>query len=56
MGPFVVMPNHIHTIIILHGTVGASLVGAQSTHNRAITRVAPTLDDVIGPEWDRGRE
>ena len=48
MGPSVVMPNHIHTITVLHGTVGAPLVGAQSTPNRATTRVAPTLGDVIG--------
>ena len=47
MGPSVVMPNHIHAITVLHGTV-APLVGAQSTPNRATTRVAPTLGDVIG--------
>ncbi len=45
--PFVVMPNHIHTIIVLHGTVGASLVGARPTPNRATTRVAPASDDVV---------
>ncbi len=47
MGPCVVMPNHIHAIIVLHRTVGAPLVGAQSTPNRATTRVA-LLGDVIG--------
>ena len=29
-------------VIVLHATAGASLVGAQYTHNRATTRVAPT--------------
>ena len=48
VGPSVVMPNHAHDIIVLHATVGASLVGAQSgnhraTTTRATTRVAPTF-------------
>ena len=38
MDAFVVMPNHIHGIII----VGASLVGAQNPDARTTTRVAPT--------------
>ncbi len=29
VGSFVVMPNHVHGIIVLQETVGASLVGAQ---------------------------
>ena len=33
MGCFVVMPNHVHGIIVLHETVGASLVGAQCEDN-----------------------
>ena len=54
---FVVMPNHIHGIIVIDGPVGASLVdalddvGARVTmarDTRATTRVAPTLGDVIG--------
>ena len=60
IGPFVIMPNHIHGIIATHGNVGAPLVGAQrladgqsrendaSRENRATTRVAPTLGNVIG--------
>ena len=47
---FVVMPNHIHGIIVFatRVSVGAPLVGAQdvtpnmTTDNRATTRVAPT--------------
>ena len=41
------MPNHVHGIIVLQETVGASLVGAQAEgngpigDNRATTRVAP---------------
>jgi len=48
---FIVMPNHWHGVIAI---VGASLVGAQNGDviadgdNRATTRVAPTLGDVIG--------
>ena len=52
VGCFVVMPNHVHGVIVLHEPVGASLVGAQCEairdnepigNNRATTRVAPTL-------------
>jgi putative transposase len=53
---FVVMPNHIHGIIVFatRVSVGAPLVGAQGVapnrtiDNRATTRVAPTLGDVVG--------
>ena len=53
---FVVMPNHIHGIIVFatQMLVGAPLVGAQDVtpnrtiDNRATTRVAPTLGDVVG--------
>ena len=53
---FVVMPNHIHGIIVFPTgrSVGAPLVGAQdptpneTMANRATTRVAPTLGDVVG--------
>ena len=52
---FVVMPNHVHGIIVIDEPVGASLVGAQegdhagmSDQERATTRVAPTLGDVVG--------
>jgi REP element-mobilizing transposase RayT len=53
---FVVMPNHIHGIMVFatRVSVGAPLVGAQdftpnrATDNRATTRVAPTLGDVVG--------
>lgn len=56
MDMFVVMPNHVHGIIVLDETVGASLVGAQGTDTiagqwgeiRATTRVAPTLGEVVG--------
>ena len=58
MDEFVVMPNHVHGIIILQqprafDPVGAPLVGAQSDSDaqdyaRATTRVAPTLGDVVG--------
>ena len=37
VGASVVMPNHAHDIIVLHATVGASLVGAQSGNHRATT-------------------
>ena len=33
VGSFVVMPNHVHGIIVLQETVGASLVGAQCEDN-----------------------
>jgi putative transposase len=48
---FVVMPNHVHGIILV---VGAPLVGAHSSGaidnagNWAGTRPAPTLGDVVG--------
>ena len=49
---FIVMPNHVHGIIVI---VGAPLVGADSfgtvnpdAENRAGTRPAPTLGDVVG--------
>ena len=53
---FVVMPNHIHGIMVFatRVPVGAPLVGSQdvtphrTTDNRATTRVAPTLGDVVG--------
>ncbi|MDZ7337191.1 MAG: transposase [candidate division KSB1 bacterium] len=56
---FIVMPNHIHGIIIITdaepGPVGAGLVGAGlvpapngETPNGATTRVAPTLGDIVG--------
>jgi len=51
---FVVMPNHLHGIILLADAVGAPLVGAHAhaAVNRATTRVAPTdisrLGDVVG--------
>ena len=60
LGPFVVMPNHIHGLIDLVGNVGAPLVGARADHDpafggevstttrRATTRVAPTLASVVG--------
>src|SRR5437870_3556700 len=52
----VVMPNHIHSIIVFatRVSVGAPLVGAQGVtpsrtiDNRTTTRVAPTLGDVVG--------
>lgn len=46
---FVVMPNHVHGVIVLPdrtATVGASLMGAQG--NKAATRAAPTVGDVVG--------
>ena len=49
---FVIMPNHIHGIIVINEPVGASLVGAQdnsmATGERAATMVAPTLGEVMG--------
>lgn len=45
---FVVMPNHVHGIIILHRPVGVPLVGTQAEGDRATTRAAPTLGDVVG--------
>lgn len=51
---FITMPNHFHGIINV--TVGAPLVGAQNdniivgaqNNNRAGTRPAPTLGDIVG--------
>ena len=59
MDEFIVMPNHIHGVITIVQPVGASLVGAQEDQpnavsgeiqlrDRATTRVAPTLGDVVG--------
>ena len=52
MDSFVVMPNHLHGIVLIHQEpVGAPLVGARRSatgESRATTRVAPTLGDVIG--------
>jgi REP element-mobilizing transposase RayT len=53
---FIVMPNHFHVILFIlenkqNKTVGASLVDAQNMNNmknRAGTRPAPTLGDIIG--------
>ena len=63
---FVVMPNHLHGIIVINQpnrattgvaptkstNVGAGLVPAQNTNrcpdHRGITRIAPTLGDIIG--------
>lgn len=54
---FVIMPNHIHGIIIITDSVGAGLVPAQSNPAGlvpaqpgpgATTRVAPTLGDIVG--------
>ncbi len=44
---FVVMPNHVHGIIVLpdRAIVGAPRVGARE---RAATRAAPTVGDVVG--------
>ena len=44
---FVVMPNHIHGILIISDdVVGAPLVGARDA--RAATRAAPTVGVVVG--------
>ncbi len=50
---FIVMPNHIHGVIVItrDGDVGAGLVPARNVKmgaNRATTRVAPTLGNVVG--------
>ena len=44
---FVVMPNHIHGIIVLPEVVGAPLVGARG-QDGAATRAAPTVGNVVG--------
>ena len=45
MGSFVVMPNHVHGIIVLHEPVGASLVGAQCEDNGDIGDDMAILDN-----------
>ncbi len=49
---WIVMPNHLHGIVLLTGSVvGAPLVGAQDLNaegQRAGTSPAPTLGDVLG--------
>ena len=48
---FVVMPNHIHGILVIDSPVGALFVGTHRgapNPTRATTRVAPTLGAVIG--------
>ena len=53
---FVVMPNHVHGIIVIGRPVGVPLVGTQNDTDsrtldadlRATTRVAPTLGDIVG--------
>ena len=42
---FVVMPNHVHGILVITDPVGAGLVPA---HDGATTRVAPTVGDIVG--------
>ena len=46
---FVVMPNHVHGIVVLN-LLGVPLVGTLGEGNaeRATTRVAPTLGDIVG--------
>ena len=46
MDYFIVMPNHLHGIIIIHD--GEAGVKHQPTASRATTRVAPTLGNVVG--------
>ena len=45
---FVVMPNHVHSILVLHQPVGVPLADNRGDGDRATTRVAPTLSDVVG--------
>ena len=48
---FVVMPNHVHGILLIDQPVGAPLVGAHRgaiSPTRATTGVAPTLGAVVG--------
>ena len=46
---FVVMPNHVHGIIVIHQPVGVPLVGTQGDdEDRATTRIAPTLGEIVG--------
>jgi putative transposase len=45
---FVVMPNHVHGILVL-SDVGAPLVGARvGVDEKAATRAAPTVGDIVG--------
>ena len=47
MDEFVVMPNHVHGILIIHSDVGASLVGAQEvTHTK--TTHSPVGASLVG--------
>lgn len=52
IGDYVIMPNHFHCVIEIVDfelNVGVPLVGTQmSGNNRATTRVAPTVGDIIG--------
>lgn len=43
---FVIMPNHIHGIIVIHSDVGAPLAGVQN--NEAGASPAPTVGNIIG--------
>lgn len=46
---YMIMPNHFHCIIEIINNVGVPLVGTQMDgNNRATTRVAPTITDIIG--------
>ena len=52
---FVVMPNHVHGIIMINGLVGAGFTPAHAARNLgklvenwATARVSPTLSQVIG--------
>ena len=47
MDEFVVMPNHVHGVIIIHQTPASDDTCAQNDM-RATTRVAHTLGDVVG--------
>ena len=48
LNTYVIMPNHIHGIIIIDEIVGAPLVGARDQSDRVGTRPTPTLPDVVG--------
>ena len=49
MDEFVVMPNHVHGILIIHSDVGASLVGAQEvTHTK--TTHSPVGASLVGAQ------
>ena len=45
---FVVMPNHVHGILVVRNRVGVPLVGTLRDGDRATTRVAPTLGEIVG--------